>query len=340
MSVLGIYKREAFSKTLRIGTPDPAKYHDARSVRLEGSEAAPIGSKIPPNSKFGLPGVVIPHSKRDGGSMGWDSEAPMKVYIDPEQTNGQIKVDIASIRRDPGAMTNAIKEAFSQHADHSDAIVEAFAKFAEPISRPVPYTQPPPPPDVEIPREAPMQMRNTYVVPKASPGGGQVKAASFVRKPDIQERPVNSQAISQVDDTVANVASASRHARSLHDELAGDSIAMPSGTSRPMKKVTFELPMIGQQNSSLGQFPCYYHDVIREDLNLVLVYDHSCPTQFVWFPPALEDPQSGEPLGIAVLVHGALGEPNVLYKAFPTGVRFKYRNEEFCLLTVEREKNI
>lgn len=194
------------------------------------------------------------------------------------------------------------------------------------------------PPPEEV-REAPLQMRGSYVAPKASPGGGQIKTASFAKSPPA---PTNStedtKDVGIAQKSTAAIAAA-RSARSLHEELAGPNVAVPAGTgSRSMRKVTFELPMAGQPNSSLGQFPCFYHDVIREDMNLVLVYDHSQPSQMVWFPPALEDPNSGEPLGIAVLVHGLHGEADVLYRAFPTGVRFKYRNEEFCLMTVDKEK--
>ena len=103
-----------------------------------------------------------------------------------------------------------------------------------------------------------------------------------------------------------------------------------------MRKVTFELSMAGQQNS-LGQFPCFYHDVVKEDMTLVLVYDHNHPAQMVWFPPVIEDPQTHEPIPIALLVEGNESEPQMLYLAYPTGVRFMYRNEEFCLLTVEKE---
>lgn len=327
-SVLGIYRRDAFNKTLRVGTPDPTKYHDARQVRLEGANEAPVGAKMPPNEKFTLPGVIIPHAKQGGGSMGWNSEAPVvKVFIDPEQTGGRIQVDMGDIRRNAEAFSR-----LSEQVQNEDDIVETFAKYSTFNSGAKPQERPMAEPVMAEIREAPLQMRGSYVAPKASQGGGQMKPASFSKKaqfPEVQE-------VRRAPSTELAV----HNARSLHEELAGPTVSLGSTTSRPMKKITFELPMIGQQNSSLGQFPCFYHDVIREDVNLVLVYDHSHPSQMVWFPPALEDPQTGEPLGIAVLVHGSMGEADILYRAFPTGVRFKYRNEEFCLLTVDKEKQM
>lgn len=331
-SVLGIYRRDSFNKTLRIGTPDPSKYHDSRQVSLEG-EKATVGAKIPPNSKFGLPGVVIPHAKREGGSMGWNSEAPTKIFIDPEQTNGQIQVDMDVLRRNPNAMAEAYDEAYAQHGDIEDAIVEAFAKFARPLKEMHKVAQPQQKAQsMEEIREAPLQMRGTYVVPKASFGGGQRMP---VKKLEVQRQELPKQEIPTID---PQVISAVKQAKSLHDELAGPGATFLGQTNSPMRKVTFELP--GQSGTSLGQFSCFYSDVVREDQNLILVYDHSQPSQMIWFPPTIEDPQTNEPVGIAVLVHGLPGEESILYKAFPTGVMFKYRNEQFCLLTIEREKSM
>ncbi len=128
-------------------------------------------------------------------------------------------------------------------------------------------------------------------------------------------------------------------ARSLRDEFQGNQnqFGAAARAHRPMRRVTFELNMAGQQGS-MGQFPCLYHDVVREEMNLILVYDHSQPAQMVWFPPVLEDPQTKEPIPIAIMVEGNAEEPTMIYLAYPTGVRFRYRNEEFCLLTVEKEK--
>lgn len=339
MSVLGIYKRDAFNKTLRVGTPDPCKYHDAGAVRLEGANEAAVAAKLPPNEKFTLPGVVIPHAKREGGSMGWDSEKPMKVFIDPEQTGGQIQVDIADIRRNPGAMAEAIREAFSQHAEHEDAIVEAFARFSKGVVEPKKLSNTYVHVEQSEVREAPLQMRGSYVAPKASPGGGQMKAASFSKKPDIQEfNPKEEFDPGIAQKAAAAAIAASRQGRSLHEELVGPNVAISGSSSRGMRKVTFELP--NHKGDSLGQFACFYHDVVIEDANLVLVYDHNHPSQMIWFPPALENSDSGEPLSIAVLVHGLHGESDTLYLAYPTGVKFRYRNEEFCLLTVDKSKEM
>lgn len=90
----------------------------------------------------------------------------------------------------------------------------------------------------------------------------------------------------------------------------------------------------------MGQFPCFFHGVVRSDSCLVLIYDHSHPAQHVWFPPALEDPVTKEPTAVAVMVDGTGQEPPMLYLAYSTGIRFTYRNEEYCILTVEKEKQL
>jgi hypothetical protein len=362
MSILGVYKRDAFNKTLRVGTPDPTKYHDSRSVRLEGAQGAPVAAKMPANEKFTLPGVIIPRATRHGASTGNNHETPGKAFIDPELTNGQVVVDLNKIRNNPDRMIDAIREANAQgFEDDADAVIEAFAKFAEPVKggkhiREIMK---------EVPKETrdpPIQMPGTYVVPKASPGGGQLKAASFkqqaasleaVTTPRKQRSEICTPVMQTVQDKASEVEQevvvpasipqqAAMKARSLHDELAwpSNTVFVPSSHSKGMRRVTFELPNPAQPGASLGQFAVLYHDIIREDMNLVLIYDHSQPAQMVWFPPMMEDPKSHEPIGIAALVHGLGSEPDILYKAYPTGVKFRYRNEEFCILTVEREKQM
>ena len=321
--VLGIYRRDAFNKTLRVGTPDPTKYHDAHSVRLEGAQEVPISAKLPGNEKFSLPGVVIPHAKREGGSMGWNSEAPMKVFIDPEQTGGQIQVDIGELRRH----AEDFSRLSSQAQDEND-IVETFARYStlNEAYRPTPIREEQP-----AMREAPLQMRGSYVVPKATPGGGQVKAASFSRQPS----PPDEIDPGIIKKAAAAANAATTQARSLHDELIGPN-SIASVSNRPMRKVTFELPLAS--GASLGRFDCYYNDVVCDEFNLVLVNDNSNPGQVTWYPPPLENPDTGEPMGIAVLVHGLRGEEDALYLAFPTGVQFNYNSQTFALLTIDKRK--
>lgn len=348
-SLIGLYKKDVNYNDLRVGTPDPTKYHDISTVNLELNNT-PLATRVGHNHGFsGLRGVVIPRATRDGGSRGYDHMIPRPAYIDPELTNRRLIVDPMKIRDNPEAMAAAIREAYSNYPDPADATIAAFAQFAEQQENSMPseISIPQPQTVVPTPLATPVgHSSNTYVVPKALPGGGQAKTASF----SIPPQPGFGAGTSLPQPTlppsmpVQHQASAPQPQRTSQRSLQairslrGEFSDQPSQSgnqagSHPTRKVTFELP-------SMGQFPCFFHGVVRSDSCLVLIYDHSHPAQHVWFPPALEDPVTKEPTAVAVMVDGTAQEPPMLYLAYSTGIRFTYRNEEYCILTVEKEKRL
>lgn len=347
-NIIGLYKRDVNYNDLRVGTPDPNAYHDISTVNLE-LNGTPLASRIGSNHGFsGLRGVIIPRASRDGGSRGHDHMIPKPAYIDPELTNRRIVIDPQQMQGHPEEVIEAIREAYSNYPDPADATIAAFAKFAMPMDAPPPdeitISQPQtvvPTPMATSTKSSQGYVPNTYVVPQSLPGGGQAKHASF----GVPQQPGFGQSSLPQPTQPPSIPVQSRQAqqrsmqavRSLRGEF--DGTAEPSrqtqqvgyGGPRPMRRATFEV-------SGIGEFPCLYHDVVRQDGNLILIYDHSHPTQHVWFPPVMEDPTTKEPTAIAVMVDGNDREPPMLYLAYPTGVVFKYRNEEFCLLTIEKEK--
>lgn len=350
-SIIGLYRRDVNYNDLRVGTPDPTQYHDISQVKLELNDM-PLASRVGNNHGFsGLRGVIIPRATRDGGSRGHDHMIPKPAYIDPELTNRRLIVDPQRIQKDPDKMIDAIQQAYADYADPADATIAAYASFAEEvdappapdvISIPQPQTVVPTPLSLDNPNAG--HSPNTYVAPKASPGGGQIRAASpfgaMPHQPGFKPGVSRATPPPSTPPTQQKQASRTMQAiRSLRgafgDEQQGAAstpgVAPHSfGGGRPLRKVTFELP-------GMGQFPCHYHDIIKHDGTLILVYDHSHPTQMVWFPPAPED-LNKEPTAIAIMVDGVGQEPSYLYLAYPTGVRFPYENKEFCLLTIEKEK--
>src|SRR5205814_1378282 len=125
--------------------------------------------------------------------------------------------------------------------------------------------------------------------------------------------------------------------RSLHDAFTDrqpsrQSYQQQMTSFQPLRKVVFEMP------PPFGKFHVQYHDVIRQDMVLVLVYDHSRPLQMAWFPQAIEDPNSGQPAPLAALVAGDSNEQDMLYLVHPTGLSFTFENKEFNVLTIEKEK--
>lgn len=316
------------------GTPDPTKYHDISSVNFIGSNGASISNFLPGNHGFaGWRGVVVPRSRPEGGSLGFDCHAPQKCFIDPELTNGRIAVDFALLHKDK------ISEAFAQASveapsDISDRAVYTYlhmaeaskqasaAKLAPPaadrvlVSRPVgafgASPKPPAPPSQEL-SEAPP-----------------VRPSESQPRPEVQQParvPERAPPLSIVSDVRSPVPA--RKQSMEHNKQA----------PRPLRKVLVELP------KPFGTFTAYYHDVIRTDDLLIFVYDHrESNLQQVWFPPApdLSPDEEGnvpEPSQLGVLVYDKEGQADTGFIVYPTGARFAYEGLEYCLLSIYKEKS-
>lgn len=358
-SILGVYKSGIpRGEQVRIHTPDPTKYHDPANVMLGTTGDFALASLMNRNAGYaGWRATIIPHASELGGSLGHNHHAPAhEVYIDPELNNKAIVVDMAQFQdeRVKEALANAAKEARATLADPRDAAVVTWGQFAHPLGSrsegPVQLTikqgneqttQP-----LDELRVPPVQMPGQYVVPKALPGGGQMQPANFTRA-----MPMLPPAPSPVPSTVFQAPPspppappsppvqiplpAVEQIRSLHDAFQEAPVtpAHPAAANRPLRKVIFELP------SPLGRFQVHYHDVVKGDGVLVLVYDHRRPMQMVWFPPAIEKP-SGEPEALAALVIADGTSPDTLYRVYPTGMSFVHEGVEFSILTVDMEKQI
>jgi len=364
-SILGIYKQDVPKRNdIRVGTPDPTKYHDSSKVRLEGGNKLSLAANLPGNHGFsGLRGTIIPRSTGLGGSMGHDPHKPQIIRIDPELIGGDgIVVDLSRVRADDMAQA-VLEEQQAGYDDPADAVTAAFARFSNCGQIPRQQQNRLPVPSIQAnEREAPLQMPGTYVVPKATSGGGQVRPASFSKTavqvplpsaaspvpPRQQSQPAPQHTLStpvmpalpspppppsppptSQDPYVAPPpVNLGRHI----EETAEVARRPQFGFQRPLRPVTFEIPRVGEMTG-------YYHDVVCEGMALVLIFDHNYQAQFIWFPPLMED-ENHEPMPIAAVVHGVNGEPDIAYKLQTTPVRFRYRSEEFCVLLVEKEKVI
>ena len=98
---------------------------------------------------------------------------------------------------------------------------------------------------------------------------------------------------------------------------------------KPLRLVTVEM------DKSFGQLKVQYHEVLRQDMLLVLVYDHSRPLAMSWCPPVGDN---GESKPIAMLVDSEGKNPAMLYLVYPTGLKFMHGTLEYILLTIEKEK--
>jgi len=338
--ILGIYRGKERSRTgATAHTPDPAKYHDAAAERLEGESAAgaTVLNKLPGNHGFSkLRGVIIPRATPLGGSRGHDHLKPAVIHIDPgPYGEGGLRVDLAQVGREE--MAAAVEESAARANDLEDMAYNAFAAVAG-------HAQPAQPgrreeeraPEEE--RRAPLQMPGTYVVPKASPGGGQqVKRASFTDR-QLRERDEEVRRQQQSAPKAYHARQAQASMGSLQAALDGSPPAGPGGVGAepagPPTQVTFEIP-------GGHQFHVLYHDVVRQGMTLVLVYDHNRPFQLVYFPPPMEDDQ-GEPVCMALLVHARprSGDKTMLYRVQCPGIQFKFQGREFCVLLIDKEKEM
>jgi hypothetical protein len=329
--ILGVYRSKNTGANRKTGaqahTPDPTKYHDASQERLEGESAAgaTVLTKLPGNHGFSkLRGVIIPRSTPLGGSRGHNQHKPQIIHIDPgPYGEGGIVVDLAHLT--PESVSEAIRAGAAEAEDIEDIALNAFASLAQASQprasqREAVYE--------EEDRLPPVQMPDTYVVPKASPGGGQqAKRASFTQRKPAQES--SEPRVLSKGGPRGNV--------SLNAELAVDSGQAPYQPPVPTYqiaepvKVTIEIP-------GGHQFHVAYHDVVREGMTMVLVYDHDRPFQMVYFPPTMDD-ENGDPLGMALLVHAKKGEKkSTLFRVHSPGITFKHRSFEFCVLLIEKEK--
>jgi hypothetical protein len=306
-------------------------------------------------------GVMIPRATRDGASRGVDHNAPQIVNIDPH-INGGVVVDLAQI--DSNTMEQAVDEASRATDDPGEAAFAAYALVADP-------TAPGHSDNVAInrgngllaqtiygqngmavanqtlraPRQAPLAMPGSYVVPQASPGGGQL--------PDPPPRRQPPPPVSQLRGRLPRQAEPQPYA----DYYQEPEPPPPPEEPRPLRRILGPLPenlrssfrpqppqphvppapaVLQQVTFELqvgGQFECFYHEVLLDRSNLILVLDHQQPLQMRYFPPVIEEP-------VAVLWRGQGDRPDRLFLCHTTGIRFRHGQHEFCVLIIEQESDL
>lgn len=318
------------------GTPDPTKYHDVSEVSLLQNNVS-LARLVPGNHGFaGLRGVIIPRSTAEGGSLGFDHKAPQRCYIDPELTNKQICVDFSQLSKE------VINQSFKQAAkevpsDLKDRGVMAYLHMAEAVKRAEaskPAAAPQTPVETvahavmsfgQVPRPA----ATTPPQPPASPQPAPAPSPPIAPAPQsLQAAPVQSVPLSILKDVQSPARKQSMPVPQPAPQVA-----------RPTRKVLVELP------KPAGFLEVRYHDVIRTDDVLILIYDHSAVgTQHVWFPsaPDTEPDANGvipDPVPLGILVYDEAEQPDTGFIAYASGVKFRYGNFEFCLLAIEKEKS-
>lgn len=345
-SILGVYAPGTpADEEAKVHTPDPKAYHDAGSLSLATQQGRNLTSFLPGNHGYNAwRGVIIPHATRLGGSMGHSPEKKVtEVYIDPELTGRAIKVDMNKLANaGEGVVEGMLRQGYEQYGNDRDATVAAYAAFADgPIESrsqsiiTIPQGQSQH--HAEPERQAPLNMPGAYVVPAASPGGGQVRPASFTKQASPPMQP-QVQPLPPMQSSPLPPAAPAPSLRSAFEQAPAPVPATPvyvpaqqAPVARSLRPVIFEMP------KPIGRFNSSYHDVIKADGAIVLVYDNGSPMQTVWFPSPILDEQ-GQSQPIAMLVPGQPGKEGQLYLVHPTGVQIPFMNHVLCILTIEEER--
>jgi hypothetical protein len=157
-------------------------YHDASAVG--GFEAHALSGRsmasLLPGLGYGLRGVVVPRATWWGGSRGFDPHKPRLMNIDPDIDGQASVVDVSQFSKE--VVAQAYELAWQQVGEYGDprlVAAQAYRNMAvgtEPVGMKAQgnngYDE----------RLAPLGGLDTYVVPKAAPGGGQIMPMRPIRQ--------------------------------------------------------------------------------------------------------------------------------------------------------------
>ncbi len=322
------------------------QYHDPTTQTMEGSYGRSVASLLPTGAR-GLRGVIVPRSTPGGGSLGFDPHRPTLINIDPDIKGQSCVVDLSKLTRE--SMQAAYKEALDNPLVNNDlglAASYAFSKVAV-GNEPVGMGQSPGP--VFQDRAAPFGGIGTYVVPKASLGGGQITDNQGFQPLDGRNMPnpmspsvaprkklmPNKETFKSVEPELLPLdeAPAVMKSSSFQDQTPAPikadkrvrpvvSVQPTKLSARPSTKVTFE-------TEGWGTFEAVYHGIIKNGTLLVLVYETDFKEGLKYFPPSCDK-----------LIAARIEGTNRIYYVHSTGSRFEHAGHEYCLLIIDSESEI
>ncbi len=333
-----------------------SKYLDPATQTLESSGRS-IASLMPSSS--GLRGVIIPRATVLGGSSGFDSNKPRLVNIDPDVKGQSCVVDLGLITEE--SMNAAFNEASSNPLVQNNLQLRAAQTYHnlaigyEPVGMTKSVN------NITSNRLSPLG-GSAYVVPKAKLGGGQEPEEIFQQQtddvpqqlmsPSVQPRNVIPTPINRpIMQKVAEVEDAQGLADS-QDEAFNTFMSHPTKPSlptyrdqtarhvkpatQPLKKITPPTQMIISppatkvtfEMAQWGTFEAMYHEVIRNDCLLVLVYNTKFKDGMKFMPQATEQP-------LAVKIDGS----DKVYFVYSYGNKFEHAGYEYCILVIDQEAN-
>jgi hypothetical protein len=149
---------------------DGNRYRDPGSAYTEINSRS-IASLLPGGS--GVRGVIVPRATLWGGSRGFDPHRPRLMNVDPDIKGQASVVDLSQFSKE--RVAEAYELALEQVGDFGDPRLVASQAFRNLAvgTEPVGMGQDSRRIDADE-RKAPLTGLDTYVVPKAAPGGGQM----------------------------------------------------------------------------------------------------------------------------------------------------------------------
>jgi len=320
-------------------------YEDAADavMPLSGRSVAEVLPRIP-----GVRGTVIKSAGEHGAPVGYNPNAvAQKIYVDPDIPGESFVYCPANIgKEDLVAAINADEtDTTSIEARRFKAanVLKQFAISDEPDQ--VQYK------DAENSaeeRKAPVDLPGTYVVPESTDGGKQLSTQSTDKNIVFGKKaaPLNETQPVTAEQTVAPkevrpaafsaVASAPAALKQVPESLFRPAASVPVASQNgsyvqpqmrqsqpPEIKVAFEV------KGTPFKTEAYYHSVVRNGSNLVLIFDNTAVGYPKMFPQATTEE-------IAVFIEGnsSIYITQVHRNENLEECRFEYDNNDFCILTI------
>jgi hypothetical protein len=355
---------------------DASRYLDPSRQSMEGNGGRSIGSLLP--GSHGLRGVVIPRATALGGSRGFDPHKPRLVNIDPDIKGQSCVVDMSKITKE--SMDEAFLEAAQNPLAQTDIRLLAAQTYHNLAVGYQPIESGQPGGTRRVARRAPNSL-NSYVVPRAGLGGGQIideeedepeVSSEQLMSPSVsprtpvgltklaerpfrlKENPTNMQPttglkappVRMVDEYGVEVVDEAPELEMIEQPKAKPAFRDQSTKPAPARRVSISGPPVQQQalpamangvppNTNVtfemkgwGTFSAAYHEVIKNDCLLVLVYDTRFKGGMKFFPQTTDNT-------IAVSIEG---NPNVFF-VNSYGNRFEHAGYEYCILVIDQENS-
>ncbi len=298
---------------------DPSKYYDP-STAFRESDGRSLASLLP--SRGGLQGVIIPKSKRFGGSLGWNSHAPQVINIDPHIAGQSSVVDLADVSKEK------MERAMASVANIQDPKLAASLAFRKIASGTKPVGLPETVERVTNQGNSHMLARGAYVTPKAGMNGAQISRntpkpipvkGNTTKMDDKEIEEMDRQAFeAAVSNRIGNESKPESRSTLFNKPKSAFKVAMPETS----EMVTYEV-------EGFGHLTCSYTSVIRDGINLILVCDNNQKNTQKFFPEPNDEKQ------FIVDVHS---DPNV-YKVISPGIKFTLFNFDICVLFIVEEQS-